>query len=140
MKCKEIMRAKVEFMDEDESIVDAAKVMSEKGVECVIVTKNDEVVGIVTERDILKNAGGVGKDIKLKKIMTKKVYTIDAEAYVEDAIDLMKEKKIKKLPVVEGDKIIGIITATNLIAYEDRLIEKLSGIFPIEKREKLVGN
>jgi CBS domain-containing protein len=140
MKCKEIMRAKVEFIDEDENIVYAAKVMSEKGLGCVIVTKDKEIAGIVTERDILKNAVGVCKDIKLKKIMSKEVFTIDGEAYVEDAIDLMKEKKIKKLPVVEGDKIVGMITATDLIAFEDRLIEKLAGIFPINRRERLVGD
>jgi signal-transduction protein with cAMP-binding, CBS, and nucleotidyltransferase domain len=62
----------------------------------------------------------------VSEIMTKDVITISPEETIEEAAKTMAENKIKKLPVVEEGKIVGIITASDLIAFEEQLVKKLS--------------
>lgn len=138
MKVREVMETNVEFVDEERNMVEAAQLMVKKNIGCLIVVKGHEIKGIITERDILKNAKGICGEILIKNIMTKKVVTINADALIEDAAELMRENKIKKLPVIEKGNVVGIITATDLIAYQDKLVEKLAEILPFERKE-LIG-
>ncbi len=131
MKVSEIMSKKIEIIHEKESVETAAKLMVDEHIGALIILdKNEKLEGMITERDILKLIAAK-KSVKceVKSVMTRKLITISPDAILEEAADLMKEYKIKKLPVVETESLVGIITATDLIKYEDKLVEKLSEIF-----------
>jgi len=120
MKVGEVMN-RVIVIDAGMEVRGASKVMSEKGIGCLVVMKKDKLVGIITERDIIKNIGKIGG--KVSSIMSKGVVTIDQTESLDDAAMLMSEKKIKKLPVIHKGKLVGIITATDIIANSDSLNE-----------------
>jgi len=120
MRIREIMN-KAFAVDEDISIREAAEIMGKKGVGSLILMEKKKVVGIVTERDILKNISKAGR--KVSTIMSKKVVYIDPNEAIENAAELMAAHKIRRLPVINKDKLIGIITATDLLAHSDEIGE-----------------
>jgi len=121
MKVKEIMNKAI-TEDNDIKVRDAAKMMSEKNIGSLILMNNDAIVGIVTDTDILRNVNKL--DTEISKIMSKKVMTIEENAGIDDAARIMKEKKIKRLPVVKKGKLTGIVTATDIIANSEELNER----------------
>lgn len=139
MRVREVMKEDVKTINENATVKEAAQEMKTNKIGGLLVMdSNEDVIGIITERDILEKVAVediLSKDVKIKQIMTKKVITIDPDAFIEDAADLMNKNKIKKLPVLWQNKVVGIITATELIAAENTIIEKLSNIFPIERKE-----
>jgi CBS domain-containing protein len=119
MKVKEIMRP-VRVISEDATVRDAAKLMHQHRIGSLVVTADNAkgVAGIITERDILGKVTAENKSpakVKVNEIMTKKVITVTPDAFIDDAIYLMIEHKIKKLPVVENRELIGIITSTDIV-------------------------
>jgi len=120
MQVKEIMKKAV-MISSSATVREAAQSMAKNNIGSLIVAdKSKRLVGIVTERDILKcfsNSGTHGTSIS--KIMSKNVKTIDAKEEIEDAAEIMSQNKIKRLPVVQKGKLVGIITATDLIANAD---------------------
>ena len=120
MKVSELMKKAI-VVEENISLRNAAKIMSEKAIGSLIVIKNERIAGIITERDILKNIDKLGS--KLSQIMSKNVITISPKQSVDEAASTMAENKIKRLPVVEHNEILGIITATDILAHSDALNE-----------------
>lgn len=123
MQIKEIMR-KVVTIAPSADIGGAARVMTSKGIGSLVVAENDKIFGILTEHDILECVSKSGKSsTPIKSIMSKEIKTIQANADITEAAELMSKNKIKRLPVVDGKKIVGIITATDLIAHADEFDE-----------------
>ncbi len=123
MKVKEIMK-KVVTIDRRATIKHAASLMSKKNIGCLVVIECDLIVGIITERDIIKYISHSNYiHAPVEDIMTHHVITIDANASINEAADSMFQHKIKKLPVVENNKLIGIVTATDIIANADDIDE-----------------
>jgi len=123
MKVKEIMK-KVVTIDRQATIKKAASLMSKKNIGCLVVVDCDLIVGIITERDIIKYISHSNHlNALVEEIMTQDVITVDANADLLEAADLMFQHKIKKLPVVEKGKLVGIVTATDLIANADSIDE-----------------
>jgi CBS domain-containing protein len=119
MKVKEIMRP-ARTISEDASARDAAKAMNKHRIGSLIVVdeKKKKLVGIITERDILEKVTAENKlasKVRVEDIMTQKVITISPDALIDDAVYLLIQNKIKKLPVVEDGELKGIITTTDLI-------------------------
>jgi len=141
MKVREIMSKKIETIHEDKTVVEAAQLMIKEHIGCLIILDpDDQLEGMITERDILKLvAAKKGVNTKVKSVMTKKLITIGPEAILEEAADLMMQYKIKKLPVVENGELVGIVTATDLITYEDKLVEKLSEIFLFTRKRPFMA-
>ena len=121
MKVKELMN-EVVAVEKDMTLKEAAKVMSDKNIGSLVVISGKKILGIVTERDIVTNASNLGKGIKTA--MTKSVFTISPDEEIDNAAIIMKKHKIHKVPVVENDELVGIITATDLIAHSDDLDEE----------------
>jgi CBS domain-containing protein len=132
MLVKEVMNRNVKTIRPEDTVKDAAKVMNENRIGALIVVSGSgEVIGIMTERDILVDVVATGKsadNVKVSDIMTPNIITIEPHRTLEDAADLMTDNKIKKLPVVENGSLVGIVTATDLIAHEKNLIEKISAL------------
>jgi len=117
MQVKEIMTKEVFKIDSENSVLDACKKFSENKVGSLVVMSNEIVVGIITERDIIENMiliKGDPKKTKVREIMSSQLKTIHAMDSLEKAASIMREYKIKKLPVILNNEIVGIITETDL--------------------------
>ena len=120
MKVSEVMN-KAFVIDDNISLKAAANLMSGKSVGSLIVMKKNRIIGIVTERDVMKNISKL--NAKVSGVMSKNVITIEKGDTVEDAAELMAAKKIKRLPVLGNDELVGIVTATDIIAHSEDLNE-----------------
>jgi len=117
MLVKEIMSKKVHTINYDNSVFDACIKYRDEKVGCLVIMKNEFCIGIVTERDLIERAICTRKNFdttKISEIMSSDIKTIYALEKVETAIEVLKKFKIKKLPVISKDKIVGIITVTDI--------------------------
>jgi CBS domain-containing protein len=134
MLVKDVMNKNVVVAKSDVSIREATKVMNKFHIGSIVVVKGEKIVGIMTERNVLK-AVASGKDMDstmIEDIMSMNVVTTDPEATIESAVDLMVQPKIKKLPVVEGNKIRGIITASDIVVVEPKLIASVADLISMK--------
>jgi CBS domain-containing protein len=114
---RDIMTKNIVVIDHDKNAVEAARVMTEKGISSLFVVKDNNPVGIVTERDFIKKvcAKGLPVDqVKISDIMSKILTTAEPETPIEVAVQRMVNHKIRRLPVMEKGKLVGIITVTDL--------------------------
>ena len=114
---RDVMIDDLATLDISTSIKDAAKLMDEKNIGCIIVTKNQLPIGILTERDFIKRITAKEKPLTtpIEEVMTTPLIEIGPEETVWEAAQIMKTNKIHKLPVKENNQIIGIVTTTDLI-------------------------
>jgi len=118
MKIKEVMKS-VKTISSDSTVKEAASLMNRYGIGCLVVVDSKKVRGIVTERDILKKVTAENKlpsKVFVDDIMTSKVITINSDSLIDDAVYLMIKNKIKKLPVLENNELVGILTSTDIVA------------------------
>ena len=102
----------------DDSVFDAIKLMSEKGIGALPVVEEENLVGMISERDYARKVilqGRSSRDTPVREIMTPKVYYIRAEQSVEDGMALMTDKRIRHLPVFENERMIGIVSIGDLV-------------------------
>ena len=102
----------------DDSVLDAIRVMAEKSIGSVVVMVGDELVGILSERDYARKVvikGRASESTTVSEIMTSGVFTTTDSQTVNDCMNMMTEKKIRHLPVVEDDKVIGMISIGDLV-------------------------
>lgn len=114
-------------LDENLTIDKAAQIMQNKGSTSVLVTEHrtGKPVGIITEKDILYRVVGENRapsETRLKKLISSPLVTIDENSSLKDAISLMMSKGIRRLPVVKGDTIVGIVNVMSVIGhmYEEK--------------------
>lgn len=122
---REVMNTEVKTVDITDSIQKAAQIMAAFRIGSVIVMGDRNIKGIVTAEDIVYKHVARGQGRTAADIMTRDPITISADKKIEDASRIMTEKKIKKLPVVENGKIIGIVTASDIVRIEPALHEIL---------------
>lgn len=119
MKIKEIMKKAV-AVEHEMSLKEASKIMSSKNIGSLVVVKDEKILGIITEKDIVDNSSSLER--KLSSVMKRKVITIDENDNLENAAVIMTKNKIKRLPVIDEDgKLTGIITASDLVANSEDL-------------------
>ena len=117
MFVKDVMAKKVISIDYNKTVLDACKVFTEKGLGSLVVVNSGIIVGIITERDVIERVIVKKKNpkkTKIEEVMSKNIITIHASAKVEQAAELMKKHKIKKLPVILNNEFVGMITVTDL--------------------------
>lgn len=123
MKAKDCMCNSVVWLNPDSSVSECARLMDEQHVGSVpVCDQNQNVVGLVTDRDILLRAVATNKDInntKLSEIMTTKVCCCDANNDIEQVTKLMSENQVRRIPVIDKNKIVGILTLTDLSRSEE---------------------
>lgn len=115
---RDIMRRNVKTVRTDDSVHAAVQKMNKFQIGSVIVTNNGRAVGIITERNILERIVEPRLDpgtVWAKDIMSAPLITVDPNDAVEEAARIMAQKRIKKLPVVEGDKIVGVISTSDIV-------------------------
>ena len=131
----EVMDRNVVILDDSASINEAARGMEENGVTSILVrdSESGKVTGIVTERDIIYRA--VAKSLgmykaKVKKIMTTPLFTVNKQTPCIEAIKIMREKSVRRLPVLEQGNIIGVVT---LMALAGNVPERNIDLAELEK-------
>ena len=114
---KDVMISKVAVLDSSSMIKEAAKLMDDRNIGCVIVTKENLPVGIITERDFVRKIASKEKPLSspLEEVMSFPLITIDPDETVWEAAESMKVNNIHKLPVIKDNKILGIITTSDLV-------------------------
>lgn len=134
MLVRDVMNKNVVVAEPEITVKEAAGIMSQHHIGSLVILKDKKIIGIITERNILV-AVAQGKDAELttvEEIMSKNVITIAPDKTIEEAVNLMVEHKVKKLPVVDDDKLIGIITASDIIVVEPKLIEGVANLISIK--------
>ena len=113
--------------DPERSLRDAATIMAKARLGSVIVTSKGKPVGILTEGDISRalSEGADPDKTAIKKVMSKRLITVSPDKRAEEAAKLMAEKQIKKLPVVDGGNLIGMVTQTDIVASSFDLVTSL---------------
>ncbi len=130
---KDVMNKNVVVAKPIVTLREAAKVMGEMNMGSLIVMEEEKIVGIVTSTDILK-AIGEGKDpdkITIGDIMSKNVITIQADEPLDKAVELMIKNKIKKLPVLMNERLVGIITVSDIAIVEPKIVASLASLISL---------
>lgn len=114
----DIMTKSVISVDASLTINETAKMMEDGKVGAVIVMENNVPVGIVTDRDFSVKVAAHAYQITepVKQIMSSPLFSVNSDEPVRIAADLMHERKIRKLPVIDDGKVVGIITATDIVS------------------------
>ena len=113
---KDIMKHQVVTVDSAMTVLDTAKIMDDAGIGCVVVIENNIAVGIVTERDFVKRvvSRGIPLSTPINKIMSAPLIVVNPDENIWEVAELMKQRRIHKVPVVHQNLLVGIVTATDL--------------------------
>ncbi|MDH3531446.1 MAG: CBS domain-containing protein [Gammaproteobacteria bacterium] len=102
----------------DASVLEAIKLMAEKGIGALVVMEDDKLLGIISERDYARKViikGRSSQSTRVAEIMTPDVLTTTSDRTVNECMNVMTEKKIRHLPVVEEATVIGVISIGDLV-------------------------
>lgn len=116
IRVRAAMNKNIVSLDSNLSIKSAIKLMVRKNIGSVVVTQDDRPVGIVTERDVLKSIAyrRTRPDTRVEEIMSRPLVSIQSDAILAEAAEVMIKKKIRRLLVKQNDKYVGIITQRDL--------------------------
>ncbi|HOA19474.1 MAG TPA: CBS domain-containing protein [Sedimentibacter sp.] len=122
MKLRDIMSREVACLSAEDTVEKAAQLMKTYNVGSIPICAQNSVIGIITDRDIALRAVAVGDDgyLQVKKVMTANPVVGTPDMDVEDAVRIMSENQIRRLPVVENNRLVGIVSLGD-ISVEPRL-------------------
>ena len=120
---REVMTESPEFVSCDTTVADAAKLMRDKDFGGILCAEGDQLRGFLTDRDIALRVVAEGKDpnsTTVEEVATTDLQTLSPDDSVEDAIKLVREHNIRRVPVVEGAKPVGIVSIGDLALERDK--------------------
>jgi CBS domain-containing protein len=142
MLVKDIMTKEVKTVSGHASIQEAAKEMTDLGIGCLVVVEKEVLVGIVTDGDIMRDVVAQNKlpsSVKVKDVMTKEVVAVGPETSIEDAADAMTERKVKRLPVVYKNQIVGVLSAVDIVAAQPKMMEQIAKLVLLPVKKKIAA-
>jgi len=124
----DVMTPQVVTEDEEAPVTKISMDMEVSGIGSVVITKEDKPVGIITDRDIaikviMRNRRP--SEIKAKEIMSSPLITIEPDASIEKACKFLAENGMRRLPVIDDDKLVGIISVRNILTRNPTCVSKL---------------
>lgn len=128
LKVEDVMVREVISLDENSSVKEAAEIMNKFEIGCLIVVSKGKAMGIVTERDLLKRVVAEARDVKktkVKEIMTSPLVVVEPHMELEEAVKMMFQMKIKKLPIVDGKRLVGLVSLTDIARFQPQMIKIL---------------
>lgn len=140
MRIKNILKKGIISADINTSIYDAANLMKKHNIGFLPVISNNKVIGVITDRDIVINAvsNNCDCDQKIEDYISKNIVKIDYNREINDALDLMRQNKIKRIIVVDGEKFIGVLSLSDIIEVDEQgVLETIKTIWKIEDKERL---
>lgn len=117
---RDIMEKNVITIEKSKTALDAAKVLSEKGISFLVIVEDEQPIGLVTERDFVRKIivdDKTASKIPLQEIMSPKFRSVGPDTAIEDAAQKMLNNNIRRLVVTEDEKLVGVITQTDLTRY-----------------------
>lgn len=149
MYVENIMVEEVISISVDATIMEAVKLMNNHNIGCLIVAKRGEALGIITERDILKRVIAKGMNVdatSVSDVMSKPLILGDSEMFLDDAVKMMFQEGIKKLPLMKNGELVGIVTlsdiarVTNIGPQITQVVEDLkqSGWLPSKRMKRVI--
>ncbi|KUO77977.1 MAG: inosine-5'-monophosphate dehydrogenase [Desulfosporosinus sp. BRH_c37] len=117
MKVREVMTSSVDWVTPDTTVVEVAKLMKKDDVGSIPICQENRLIGIITDRDIVLKvvaAGGNTNNTSVKGIMSTDVISVSTDQDVHEAANLMSRYQIRRLPVVENGKLVGIVAIGDL--------------------------
>ena len=150
MDVKDVMVEEVITVKANTKVRDAVELMNKNEIGCLVVEKAGKPVGIMTERDVLKKIVCQSKnpeEVKVWEIMSKPLVVGMVDMDLEEIARLMLKRDIKKLPIVNGGKLVGLITLTDIVRVDHvehlliKVIKQLrkDGWIPPKRMNKVVG-
>ena len=102
----------------DATVFEAIQMMSDKNIGAVLVTEREKLIGIISERDYTRKValkGKSSKELKVRDIITDRVLSVTPSHTVEECLRLMTERRVRHLPVLDGEKITGLVSIGDLV-------------------------
>lgn len=132
LRIEDVVTRKVVTIDPDSSVRDATELMESYSISCLVVLSGNRVDGILTSRDVINRVVALGFDpayIHVKEAMTRPVIMMRADALLEEAIKVMLQRKIKKIPLVEGDgddlRLVGLLSLSDIVENHAKIFSQL---------------
>lgn len=128
LKVEDVMVREVITIDENSTVKEAADVMNKFEIGCLIAVRKGKAVGIITERDLLKRVVAEAKDVnktRVKDVMSSPLVVVEPQMDLEEAVKLMFQMKIKKLPVVDEKRLVGLVSLTDIARFQPQMIRIL---------------
>jgi len=141
LRIVDVMIREVVTIDENVSVKEAVEVMNQFEIGSIIATRKGKAVGIVTERDILKRIVAAGKNAKktmVKDVMSSPLIVIEPNTGLEEAARFMFEKKIKKLLVIDQNRLVGLVSLTDIARAQPEVIKILKELSATQDTPKSI--
>jgi CBS domain-containing protein len=125
LKVEDVMVKEVIKINEDVSTKEAAELMNKYEIGCLIAVGKGKVSGILTERDLLKRVVAEAKDaskLRVREVMTSPLVVAEPKMDLGEAVRLMFRMKIKKLPVVEDKRLVGLVSLTDIARFQTQMV------------------
>jgi CBS domain-containing protein len=113
-------RGKIYSVEPDTIVFHAIEIMAEKNIGGLLITENGKLVGIFTERDYARKLilkGKSSKDTQIGELMTKNPFTVTPESSIEECMEMMSNRRIRHLPVVDSDGLVGVISISDVVRF-----------------------
>jgi len=126
LKVEDVMVKEVITIDENATVKEAADVMNKFEIGCLIAVRKGKAMGIMTERDLLKRVIAEAKEAnktKVKNIMSSPLVVVEPSMDLEEAVRLMFQMKIKKLAVIDGKRLVGLVSLTDIARFQPQMIK-----------------
>jgi CBS domain-containing protein len=135
---RDVMSREVRVVRPDTTVKEVVATMNKFDIGSIIVVQGERPVGIITERDILRRLVEpclAPETLTARQVMTSPVTTINETATIEEAAKLMAKKRVKKLPVMNNEKLVGIVTFTDIVTKVPTLLSILEELTRPQHRQ-----
>lgn len=139
LKVEDVMVREVITLDEGSTVKEAAEIMNKFEIGCLIAVSKGKAMGIITERDLLKRVVAESRNAtktKVKEIMTSPLVVVEPKMELEEAVKMMFQMKIKKLPVVDGKRLVGLVSLTDIARFQPQMIKILKQLANMQAAPK----
>lgn len=117
------------------TVFDALRMMADKDVGALLVMDKDQLVGIISERDYARKIilhGKTSKDTLVHEVMVQEIYPVHPDQTIQECMELMTQKRVRYVPVMEGERVVGIISIGDVV--RDIMYQQREQIKDLEKK------
>ena len=127
------MSKNVIVLDENTNIIKISKTMKENDIGIIPISRNKKIIGVLTDRDIVTKVLA-NNDEKIKSYIKTKIVKINVDSDIKKDLEIMKKNKIKRLLVEKNNKLVGILSISDLLYYQnEKILETFKNIYTIDK-------
>jgi CBS domain-containing protein len=120
-KVRDLMTGDPTYVSPSQSVVEAARLLREQDVGSLPVCEDDRVIGMVTDRDIVVRGVADGRDarqLSVNDVASRDVHTVEADENLDEALELMAASQVRRVPVVENGRLVGILAQADIAEHE----------------------